>query len=87
MKTKARKRKKNPGTFPPFPPFSPALEEFIFNLVSGMFPEEQTRIVEVAIPSAMFKKLLMLCHPDKHGNSELSHEVTRWLIEERKKHA
>lgn len=31
----------------------------------------------------MWRKIMMLCHPDKHGNSELSQEVTRWLIENR----
>lgn len=30
------------------------------------------------------RKLLMLCHPDKHGNSELSTEITRWLIDVKK---
>lgn len=31
------------------------------------------------------KQLLMLCHPDKHGNSELATQVTRWLIDCKKK--
>jgi hypothetical protein len=26
------------------------------------------------------KHLLMLCHPDKHGNSALANDVTRWLL-------
>jgi hypothetical protein len=43
------------------------------------------KIVEVSIPPEMFRKLVMLCHPDKHGNSELSQEVTRWLIQQRDK--
>lgn len=34
------------------------------------------------IPDAMLRKLIILCHPDKHNNSELSSEVTRWLIEQ-----
>ncbi len=42
-------------------------------------------IIECSIPPDMFRKLLMLCHPDKHGNSELAQEVTRWLIAERGK--
>ena len=37
------------------------------------------------IPDWMFKKMISLCHPDKHGNSETSQEVTRWLLEERRK--
>lgn len=38
-----------------------------------------------AIPEDMLKKMIFLCHPDKHGNSETAGEVTRWLLEQRKK--
>ncbi len=41
--------------------------------------------VMMSIPESMYRKLLMLCHPDKHGNSPLATEVTRWLIDEREK--
>lgn len=41
--------------------------------------------VVMSIPETMYRKLLMLCHPDKHGNSKLASEVTRWLIDEREK--
>lgn len=41
--------------------------------------------VMMSIPETMYRKLLMLCHPDKHGNSPLAAEVTRWLIDEREK--
>lgn len=40
-----------------------------------------------AIPKDMLPKLIQLCHPDRHGNSALSTEVTRWLLEQRKEHA
>ena len=33
----------------------------------------------------IIKDLLVLCHPDKHGNTELSGKMTRWLIKQRKK--
>lgn len=36
------------------------------------------------IPTDMFRRLLMLCHPDKHQNSELANEVTKWLLNQRK---
>lgn len=42
--------------------------------------EPETQVVELG---TMWRKIMMLCHPDKHGNSELSQEVTRWLIENR----
>jgi hypothetical protein len=40
---------------------------------------------EIVVPELglMWRKIMMLCHPDKHSNSELSQEVTRWLIENR----
>ena len=31
------------------------------------------------------KALLRLCHPDKHGNSELATRTTQWLLSMRKK--
>jgi len=34
--------------------------------------------------SERLRQLLQLCHPDKHGNSVLSQEVTRWLLSLRK---
>ena len=36
------------------------------------------------IEPAMMTKLLMLCHPDRHGNTPTSNEVTRFLLELRK---
>lgn len=38
-------------------------------------------VVTVTVDLKRVKSLLMLCHPDKHGNSETATEVTRWLIE------
>lgn len=31
------------------------------------------------------KQLLLLCHPDKHGNSKAATEVTQWLLSVRRK--
>lgn len=39
---------------------------------------------EPAIPPPMLSKLIRLCHPDRHGNSPMANEVTRWLLEQRK---
>jgi len=30
------------------------------------------------------KRLLGLCHPDKHNNSKMSTEMTQWLLEQRR---
>lgn len=35
------------------------------------------------IPPDMRRRLIQLCHPDKHGSSEASQAVTRWLLEGR----
>ena len=32
------------------------------------------------VPDEMLKRLIILCHPDKHSNSELSNNVTAWLL-------
>ena len=29
------------------------------------------------------RKLLMLCHPDKHQNSVLAQEITQWILKNR----
>lgn len=32
----------------------------------------------------IIKKLILLCHPDKHGGSQVSTEITSWLLSMRK---
>lgn len=31
----------------------------------------------------MLTRLVRLCHPDRHGNSEASNKATAWLLEQR----
>lgn len=33
-----------------------------------------------AIPADMLKRLIFLCHPDKHGDSKASTIATEWLL-------
>lgn len=35
------------------------------------------------IPSEMLKRLIMLCHPDRHAGSPMSNQMTQWLLEQR----
>lgn len=42
---------------------------------------EPPRAIVTRMDQARIRQLLMLCHPDRHGNSETSSEVTRWLID------
>jgi hypothetical protein len=37
------------------------------------------------VPPERVLQLIKLCHPDKHQNSELATEVTKWLLEMRNK--
>jgi len=34
----------------------------------------------VVIESTMLRRLLQLCHPDRHAGSEASHTATQWLL-------
>lgn len=43
--------------------------------------EEGPSAIRVVIHKKKLNKLLMLCHPDKHNNSELSLEITKWLVD------
>lgn len=36
-----------------------------------------------AIPADMLRRLIMLCHPDRHGSSKASTIATQWLLEQR----
>ena len=36
------------------------------------------------IPTDMLLRLIRLCHPDRHGNSEAANNVTGWLLAQRK---
>ena len=40
--------------------------------------------VEKTIPLEMINRMIRLCHPDKHDNSEASNQVTAWLLDQRK---
>ncbi len=37
----------------------------------------------MGIEPQMIRRLLQLCHPDRHGGSEAAATATRWLIEQR----
>lgn len=37
------------------------------------------------IPDEMLKRILQLCHPDRHGGSEASHKATQWLLDQRRR--
>jgi hypothetical protein len=51
-----------------------------------MLRAELLRLRLTAPPSIapdMLSRLIRLCHPDKHGNSEAANEATAWLLAQR----
>ena len=45
--------------------------------------ELSRRPIERTIPLEQWRRLVQLCHPDRHGNSEAANQATRWLMEVR----
>jgi hypothetical protein len=43
-----------------------------------------TRTMEPDIDAAMVRRLILLCHPDRHDNSTEANEVTGWLLDVRR---
>ena len=37
-------------------------------------------LVSPQIPEELLRKIIVLCHPDKHADSEMANEVTRYLL-------
>ena len=47
-------------------------------------PEPKIIYQNKPIPLDMVNRLIRLCHPDFHNNSEASNTATAWLIDQRK---
>lgn len=81
-RTATRRRRKSASDRLHLNPFNELLRA-IFEPLFDAMPESQ--VVVSPIPGEMFKKMLFLCHPDKHANHAWATEVTTWLLDERKK--
>jgi hypothetical protein len=46
-------------------------------------PPRTTSNTGGGIPADMLKRLIQLCHPDKHGSSKASTTATEWLLQQR----
>jgi len=44
-------------------------------------PTARYAVTPASIDQAMLRRLVQLCHPDRHGNSEAANIATRWLLE------
>lgn len=42
--------------------------------------ERRPRADAPTLKPDQIKRLIMLCHPDKHGNSKVSNEITQWML-------
>lgn len=53
------------------------------DLISGMLGKlreyEREKQASGSIPAEMWRRMVQLCHPDKHGNSEAANKATQWL--------
>ena len=45
--------------------------------------ELRQRDARQGIEPEMLRRLIMLCHPDRHDGSDASHRATQWLLEQR----
>lgn len=46
------------------------------------FRESEEKKEEIqTIPPEILKRIIILCHPDKHNNSEMSLKVTKFLLD------
>lgn len=90
---RASKRQSGSTNIPPI--YSP--EDFFRVLLGGLFggiagagfaASTAPPVVVSPIPEPMFRKMIALCHPDKHVGTafhDMALEVTQWLTEEREK--
>ena len=64
---------------------SPTMQDFIDAFFDRMLAPAP--VVVSPIPDLLFRKLICLCHPDKHlgAFNGMATEVTQWLTEERLK--
>ena len=44
-------------------------------------PTARYAVTAAPIDQAMLRRLVQLCHPDRHGNSEASNIATRYLLQ------
>ncbi len=59
-----------------------AFDEGVRLLPSGINDSDDEQPVD-AIPPDMLRRLVQLCHPDRHGNSQAAQNATQWLLEQR----
>ena len=50
---------------------------------SGSRRQDHAPPLQPTLDKDMLRRLLQLCHPDKHSNSQAATEVTSWLLKQR----
>ena len=59
--------------------------EHAFERVGDLERElERLRTAAAPIPADIARLLVLLCHPDRHGNSAAANKATAWLLEQRR---
>jgi hypothetical protein len=52
-------------------------------LQAALHKAESAKPTAQPIPPDMIRRLIMLCHPDRHENSREANELTGWLLDMR----
>ncbi|MEB4589520.1 hypothetical protein VSS37_00875 [Candidatus Thiothrix sp. Deng01] len=61
-----------------------SVPQWLYDKANGNQPTPAvTGNTGAAIPADMLKRLIHLCHPDKHNGSQASLLATQWLLEQR----
>ncbi|SFM47205.1 hypothetical protein SAMN05421880_11768 [Nitrosomonas nitrosa] len=58
-------------------------QEDVVSELTRLRTENEELRHRIAIPQDMLKTLILLAHPDRHGNSAASNKATAWLLSQR----
>ncbi|RLC99532.1 MAG: hypothetical protein DRI46_09305 [Chloroflexi bacterium] len=60
-----------------------ALERELARYEGKIRPQKPSPRLNGSIPDEILKRMIRLCHPDKHDSSEMATKVTQWLLEQK----
>lgn len=60
-----------------------SVPQWLYDKANGNEPVPAKATSHPGIPADMLKRLIHLCHPDKHDGSKASTTATEWLLQQR----
>lgn len=60
-----------------------SVPQWLYDKANGNPPAPAKTPSQLGIPTDMLKRLIQLCHPDKHGGSKSATIATEWLLKQR----